>query len=78
MAQPVSRWLPDHDAPAWGTTAATRQRLAPDPEAVSLDSRGDAEQIRFVQELAKQLGWEAFCCHPDLSAEAMAALAAGG
>lgn len=77
MAQPICRWLPDPDLPAWGTTAATRWRLAPDPEAVSLDSRGDAEQIRFVQELAKQLGWEAFCCHPDLSAEAMAALSAG-
>ena len=43
MAQPVSRWLPVNDVPAWGTTAVSRQRQAPDPEAVTLDDGGDAE-----------------------------------
>ena len=76
MAQPLSRWLPVHDVPAWGTTAASRQRQAPDPEAVALDGSGDAELIRRVQELAKPLDWEAFCCHPELTPEAMAAFLA--
>lgn len=79
MAQPVSRWLPVNDVPAWGTTAVSRQRQAPDPEAVTLDDGGDAELIRCVQELAKPLDWEAFCCHPDhpeLTPEAMAAFLA--
>ncbi|MFN9693406.1 MAG: hypothetical protein ACK550_06370 [Synechococcaceae cyanobacterium] len=77
MAQPTPRWLPDPNVPAWGTTAASRQGLAPHPEVVTLDGRAEAEQIRFVQELAKQIGWEAFCCHPELSAEAMAAQMTG-
>ena len=72
MAQPVSRWLPVNDVPAWGTTAVSRQRQAPDPEAVTLDDGGDAELISCVQELAKPLDWEAFCCHPELTPEAMA------
>jgi hypothetical protein len=76
MAQPVSRWLPVNDVPAWGTTAVSRQRQAPDPEAVTLDDGGDAELIRCVQELAKPLDWEAFCCHPELTPEAMAAFLA--
>jgi hypothetical protein len=76
MAQPVSRWLPVNDFPAWGTTAVSRQRQAPDPEAVTLDDGGDAELIRCVQELAKPLDWEAFCCHPELTPEAMAAFLA--
>ena len=77
MAHPVSRWLPDPHVPAWGTTAASRQRLSPNPEVVGLDYRSDAEQIRFVQELAKQLQWESFCWHDELNAEAMAAWIAG-
>ena len=76
MAQPVSRWLPVNDVPAWGTTAVSRQRQAPDPEAVTLDDGGDAELIRCVQELAKPLDWQAFCCHPELTPEAMAAFLA--
>lgn len=76
MAQPLSRWLPVNDVPAWGTTAASRQRQAPDPGAVTLDDGGDAELIRRVQELAKPLDWEAFCCHPELTPEAMAAFLA--
>jgi hypothetical protein len=79
MAQPLSRWLPVNDVPVWGTTAASRQRQAPDPRAVTLDGSGDAELIRRVQELAKPLDWEAFCCHPDhpeLTPEAMAAFLA--
>jgi len=76
MAQPLSRWLPVHDVPAWGTTAVSRQRQAPDPGAVTLDDGGDAELIRRVQELAKPLDWEAFCCHPELTPEAMAAFLA--
>ncbi|MCX5952095.1 MAG: baseplate J/gp47 family protein [Cyanobacteria bacterium] len=79
MAQPVSRWLPVNDVPAWGTTAVSRQRQAPDPEAVTLDDGGDAELISWVQELAKPLDWEAFCRHPDhpeLTPEAMAAFLA--
>jgi hypothetical protein len=76
MAQPLSRWLPVNDVPVWGTTAASRQRQAPDPRAVTLDGSGDAELIRRVQELAKPLDWEAFCCHPELTPEAMAAFLA--
>ncbi|MFN7740022.1 MAG: hypothetical protein ACK5RA_07180, partial [Cyanobacteriota bacterium] len=76
MAQPPSRWLPVHDVPVWGTTAVSRQRQAPDPEAVTLDDGGDAELIRYVQQLAKPLGWEAFCSHPELTPEAMAAFLA--
>jgi hypothetical protein len=76
MAQPLSRWLPVNDVPAWGTTAVSRQRQAPDPGAVTLDDGGDAELIRRVQELAKPLDWEAFCCHPELTPEAMAAFLA--
>ncbi|MFN7871757.1 MAG: hypothetical protein ACK5QQ_06105, partial [Cyanobacteriota bacterium] len=76
MAQPLSRWLPVNDVPVWGTTAASRQRQAPDPGAVTLDGSGDAELIRCVQELAKPLDWEAFCCHPELTPEAMAAFLA--
>jgi len=76
MAQPPSRWLPVHDVPVWGTTAVSRQRQAPDPGAVTLDGSGDAELIRRVQELAKPLDWEAFCCHPELTPEAMAAFLA--
>jgi hypothetical protein len=76
MAQPLSRWLPVNDVPVWGTTAASRQRQAPDPGAVTLDGSGDAELIRRVQELAKPLDWEAFCCHPELTPEAMAAFLA--
>lgn len=76
MAQPLSRWLPVNDVPAWGTTAVSRQRQAPDPELVTLDDGGDAELIRCVQELAKPLDWEAFCCHPELTPEAMAAFLA--
>jgi len=76
MAQPLSRWLPVNDVPVWGTTATSRQRQAPDPGAVTLDGSGDAELIRRVQELAKPLDWEAFCCHPELTPEAMAAFLA--
>ena len=76
MAQPVSRWLPVNDVPAWGTTAVSRQRQAPDPEAVTLDDGGDAELISCVQELAKPLDWQAFCCHPELTPEAIAAFLA--
>ncbi|MEB3319132.1 MAG: hypothetical protein VKO39_13465 [Cyanobacteriota bacterium] len=59
MEQPLSRWLSVSDPLAWGTTAASRQRQAPDPEAVPLDSRGEAEQIRFVQALARQVRFTA-------------------
>jgi hypothetical protein len=41
-----------------------------------LDPRGDAEQISFVQELARQLDWDPFCCHPDLTPELIAAFVA--
>ena len=76
MAQPVSRWLPVNDVPAWGTTAVSRQRQAPDPGAVTLDDGGDAELIRCMQEVAMPLDWQAFCCHPELTPEAMAAFLA--
>ncbi|MFN7820742.1 MAG: hypothetical protein ACK5Q7_14290 [Cyanobacteriota bacterium] len=87
MEHPLCRWLAVDDTRGWGTTAETRRREAPDPEAVQLDDRGDAEQIRFVQELSRQLRWlpptgtapsgasatwEPFCCHPNLTPEAMA------
>jgi hypothetical protein len=87
MAHSLSRWLDVDDTLGWGTTAETRRREAPDPEAVRLDGRGDPEQIRFVQELSRQLRWvdptgtapsaapatwERFCSHPSLTPEAMA------
>ncbi|MFN7898255.1 MAG: hypothetical protein ACK5N0_01125, partial [Synechococcaceae cyanobacterium] len=59
MDFPVSRWLAVQGAPGWGTTAARRWRQAPDPAAVALDPRSDADQIRFVRELAQQLLWQA-------------------
>ena len=57
MDAPLSRWIAIEAVPGWGTSAARRRRQAPDPAAVSLDPRGDAEQLRFVQELAGQLHW---------------------
>lgn len=57
MVDPLSRWLAVDGAPGWGTTAEARRREAPDPEGVELDLRGDADEIRFVRELAKQLVW---------------------
>jgi hypothetical protein len=92
MAQSLSRWLDVDDTLGWGTTAESRRRQAPDPEAVQLDGRGDADLIRFVQafsqllrwvepadagaaddRLAQRPTWEAFCAHPSLTPEAMAA-----
>ena len=71
MEQPLVRWLPVEDTLGWGTTAAARRRHAPDPRAVALDDRGDADQIRFVQELAKLLLW------PDPAAEGKATAPVG-
>jgi len=92
MAQSLSRWLDVDDTLGWGTTAVSRRRQAPDPEAVQLDGRGDADLIRFVQAFSQLLRWvepadagtatnwpargstwEAFCAHPSLTPEAMAA-----
>lgn len=94
MDQSLARWLMVDDPLGWGTTAESRRRQAPDPRAVALDGRGDADQIRFVQELAKvlrwpdpadagrsasalaegaPLHWDPFCCHSELTPEAMAA-----
>lgn len=63
MEQPLARWLLVDDTLGWGTTAELRRRQAPDPGAVALDGRGDADQIRFVQELAKLLLWPAPADH---------------
>jgi hypothetical protein len=57
MDQPLSRWLAVDDILGWGTTEATRRRMAPDPATVLLDGRSDAEQIRFVQQLSRQIHW---------------------
>lgn len=57
MDAPLSRWFTVQAAPGLATTAARRRRQAPDPAALSLDPRGDADQLRFVQELAGQLHW---------------------
>jgi hypothetical protein len=69
MATSMSRWMMIEGLTGRGSTAATRQRQAPDPASLCLDPRCDADQIRFVQELAQQLIWRD-AADSDLGTEA--------